>query len=114
VHPEAQRVLLITGTSFADRDGVQELVQMLKQYSRPAGKELMVEALRAISFNGMRKKYLSRLSPDTICVFISYYTDSEGEVFVPTNALQAFSRVSTRPIYSNWDAGIGRGSVEAA
>jgi len=48
-------VLLITGTSFADRDGVRSWWQILKQYSRPAGKELMSKALPAISFTDAAK-----------------------------------------------------------
>jgi hypothetical protein len=109
-NPGTKRVLLITGTSAADKVGVPELIAKAKEAFQHQHRSVDVTTLPPMSFYDARH-YVAQLAQDTIPVIVWYYADSKGEGFVPAGVVPDFSRVSSRPLYAGWEYAVGRGVV---
>ena len=109
-NPGTKRILLITGTSAADKVGVPELIAKAGEAFQHQHLSIDVTRLPPMSFYDARH-YVAHLAQDTIPVMVWYYADSKGERFVPAGVVQDFSRASSRPMYAGWEYAAGRGIV---
>jgi PAS domain S-box-containing protein len=109
-NPGTRRLLLITGSSATDQTGITSLREDLQRQLTKAGRAVTVETLAPMTYSDARRQ-ISKLPRDTVGIFVYYFGDSAGQVVNPTRVLAEFSGVCPRPIYSVWEADVGRGSV---
>jgi signal transduction histidine kinase len=109
-NPGTKRVLLITGTSAADKVGVPELISKAAEAFQHQHRPIDVITLPSMSFYEARR-YVAQLAQDTVAVIVWYYSDSKGERFVPAGVVPDFSRACNRPLYAGWESDVGRGIV---
>ena len=105
LHPEARRVVLVAGSSPADK--------AFEAFSRT-----LVEArspgMETLSLGGLpldeQLLRLSRLPPDSVVIFVSYRADTLGRSMVSRDVLRLVTRASSAPVYGAVAAWLGAAS----
>jgi signal transduction histidine kinase len=104
LQPDAKKILVITGSGYADHILLEELRDQLKQ------SELPVEYLADDSVDDLKDR-VSHLSRDTIVLPISYTRDPKGNIYYTRDVLASLSQVTAAPLYSMADTTVGSGTV---
>jgi signal transduction histidine kinase len=106
LQPGARHVVVVGGAAAADKLYVRGVERQLA--GRLSGRD--VTYLEGLTLEDLRER-LSRLSGDTIVLFVSIARDGAGRVFVPSEALRLIAPFSRAPIYGVADTFIGLGIV---
>ncbi len=106
LHPNTQRIALISGSSKMDRQYEARARQVLTDYRN---------RFEIIDLTGLpMEKLLDRaaqLPPRTIVLYVLTLVDGAGETFVPREILPKISQASNAPVYGLWDSLLGGGIV---
>jgi signal transduction histidine kinase len=106
LQPDAERLVLVAGSSAYDRGGAARL----ERAAAREGDGLEVETLFGRSLSLVLDR-VSRLPRRSIVLYSTISLDSDGQVFVPTLVAEMISRASTAPVYGIWESHLGRGIV---
>ena len=106
LHPDAQNLLVITGSSNEDQFLRQQAQAALKKYEN----KLQITYLDNISMNELKAKVAS-LPPHTIVIFLAFFLDSAGNSYASPEALSLFAPNSAAPVYGISNTHLGRGIV---
>lgn len=106
LQPDTRQVVVVSGTSDSDR-------------SRRRRVETEADRLKGrIAFTWLTSHTLEevqhavRLLPaHTVVLFVSFFEDSKGRVWVSREALERLSPVSNAPVYGNFESFVGYGIV---
>jgi diguanylate cyclase (GGDEF)-like protein len=105
-HPDADRVVLVSGAGDFDRFYEGKIRQVLREYPKD---------LERWYFCGLpMDELLSRLRTlpdDTVVLYGLTTLDGDGKVLVPRDILPEIVHASTAPVYSFWDTLLGQGIV---
>ncbi len=104
LQPSAKKILVITGSGYADHILLRELRDQLQQ------SELPVEYLADASVDDLKDR-VSHLSRDTIVLPISYTHDPKGNIYYTRDVVTLLSQKTAAPFYSMADTTIGSGTV---
>ncbi|MFA6956557.1 MAG: ATP-binding protein [Thermoanaerobaculia bacterium] len=105
-HPNARRLVLVTGTSQFDRDWERRL---RSEVSRFEGR-VTPEFLAGLSTRDLLRR-LGELGEDSVVVTVGYFQDGNGAQSVPRDTVREMAAASTAPIYSVMSPQIGTGIV---
>jgi PAS domain S-box-containing protein len=106
LQPSARRLVVIGGSDNLDRRW-REAARKTIEARNPKLEtlywfDLTYDALLAD---------VSRLPSDTIVLFLTFFADSEGKVFIPRDAAAAVAKASTAPVYGLFETYLGGGIV---
>jgi signal transduction histidine kinase len=104
LQPDAKKILVITGSGYADHILLKELRDQLKE------SELPVEYLADAGISDLKDR-VSHLSRETIVLPISYTRDPKGNIYYTRDVVASLSQVAAAPLYSMADTTIGSGTV---
>ncbi len=107
-HPQARRVVVVTGTSAQDHLFEQQLRRDAERFTGRASFEF-VTALPT----GAVHKRLRELGSDAIVFTPGYFRDGAGVATTPRQAAEAMAAVSAVPVYGAFEPFIGTGVVAA-
>lgn len=105
-HPQARRLVVVTGTSARDRAWEAELRGELSQFQDRA----TVEFLVGLPTDAILKR-LSELGSDAVVFTPGYFEDGVGRQFSPREAAQLMAAAAAAPVYGPFDTFIGIGIV---
>ncbi len=106
LHPEAHRLVVVTGAS--DRDRVWEARLRREAPAVASGKT--IEFLAGLSTRSLLQR-LSMLGRDSVVFTPGYFQDGERGLSYPRDSASAMAAVSTAPMYGPFDTFIGIGVV---
>jgi signal transduction histidine kinase len=115
LHPHSRHVVVINGASPPERGDAEALRRLESDWRRRSS---IVAALSPFEFWSAWSmedvlSCLAALPKDTIVLTPGIQQDSTGQWFVPRDAIQRFSQVSTAPIYVRYSSQVGVGAVGA-
>src|SRR5262245_39328360 len=105
-HPDAQRLIIVTGTSSRDR----ELEMRLRREAPAAARERRIEFWAGLP-TAVLVKQLAELDTRTVVFTLGYYADGEGGSYSPAQTAPIIARASAAPVYGPLDTFIGSGIV---
>jgi C4-dicarboxylate-specific signal transduction histidine kinase len=105
-HPNASRVVIVTGASQTDRDDETRLRNETARLSR----SVSVEFLAGLPTAEVIER-VAALGPSTIVFTAGYFADGDGRVFSPRESAQIIAHASTAPVYGPFNTFIGTGVV---
>ena len=106
LHPETERVVVVSGTSDFD----QELLAQAQNDFRPYENRVSFSYLSDLSLAQLLTK-LSQLPSRDIVLVITVFQDGSGQPFVPHDVVERVSGAASVPVYGFLDQYIGRGIV---
>jgi signal transduction histidine kinase len=105
-HPQAKRLVLITGSSTKDRDWEARL----RRECRPLEKRILVEPWTAPGSDELQRR-LHDLGPDDIVFTPGFFQDGEGRITSPRDIIAIVAAGSAAPVYSPFFSPLGSGVV---
>ena len=105
-HPQARRVVLVTGASAQDR----EFEARLRAAVPGLGSRASFEFLAALPTGALLER-VRTLGPDTIVFTPGYFEDGAARVLVPRDGVAALASASTVPVYVPFNTFLGTGVV---
>ncbi|MBK5969396.1 Sensor protein FixL [Thiorhodovibrio litoralis] len=106
LHPRAQRLVVVTGSSALDRDWEAELRDDVSRLPD----RISAEFLAGLPTDAVLQR-LSALDRDTLVVTPGYFEDGVGHLFSPRQAVELMATASAVPVYGPFDTFIGTGIV---
>ncbi len=106
LHPKARRVVLVGGSSHADRENLA-LARKLVEAHAPG---LEVLSLAGVPLEEQLQR-LAKLPADNVVFFGSYRADSRGRSTVARDVLRLATEASSAPVYGSADTWLGFGIV---
>ena len=106
LHPDARRVVVVTGDSTWDRDREAEVRASLAALS-PA---LPVEQLAALRSEEITAR-LASLPRNAIVFTPGFFRDGAGRVFTPRESVEMMAAASGAPVYALFASQLGTGAV---
>jgi PAS domain S-box-containing protein len=106
LQPKARNLVVVSGSSEIDRHWLEELRKQIGSYENDLNTEYWI----GIRYETLLER-ASRLSPETIVIFVTVYGDGTGRSFVPAQVVEALARVASAPVYGPSDTYLGRGVV---
>ncbi len=106
LHPDANRIVVITGSAPYDHEWLERAHKMLG----PNFEGLEVEYLSELTL-AQFKTAASGLGENTILIVLTVLEDADGQKFVPRDAVTEIALVSTAPVYSVYSTFLGTGIV---
>jgi signal transduction histidine kinase len=106
LHPEAQRLLLVTGGGDFGRGWEQRL----RAETAKLASKVKIEFLTRVPTPKLLER-LSMLPPKTVVFAPGYFTDGAGDATVPRDAVAAMTARSAAPIYTPYETHLGTGAV---
>ena len=106
LHPETERVVVVSGTSDFD----QELLAHAQNDFRPYENRVSFSYLSNLPLAQLLMK-LSQLPSRDIVLIITVFQDGSGQPFVPHDVVERVSGAASVPVYGFLDQYIGRGIV---
>jgi signal transduction histidine kinase len=107
LQPGARRLVLIGGTSSIDRRWRENGRKAVDAHN---SSKLEAEYWFDRTYNRLLED-LSKLPPDTMVLFLTFFADSEGKRFIPRDVAAALARASAAPVYGFFDTYLGTGVV---
>ena len=104
--PEARRVVVVCGSSPVDESS-EALVRRLAEAHSPG---IEVVSMRGLALEDQLHR-LSRLPRDSVVIFTSYRTDSQGRSKVARDVLRLVARSSSVPVFGASETFLGEGIV---
>jgi C4-dicarboxylate-specific signal transduction histidine kinase len=105
-HPDARRLVVVTGASPWDREREARLRAMIPKL----GLHRPVEFLAGLPTDALLKR-LGELGRGDVVYTQGYYRDGAGREFLPRDAVAAMTRASGAPVYGPYPTFIGTGVV---
>jgi len=106
LHPNANRIVLVSGASPQDRAWEGRYRQALAKLEKPA----RVEFLAGLATPDLLER-LHALSNDAIVFTPGYFLDGAGRVSTPRQSVDQMVQASAAPIYGPYDSLLGSGVV---
>lgn len=106
LHPDATRVVVVTGSSARDKGWEARL----RQEVPPLAGNRRVDFLAGASTAEVLRR-LGDLGNDTVVFTPGYFQDRDGRIFNPRDAAGAMAAASKAPVYGPFDTFIGTGVV---
>ncbi len=104
LQPSAKKVVVITGSGYADHILLEEVRDQLQ------GSDLPVEYLADATVDELLQRVI-QLPRDTIVLPVSYTRDLKGNIYYTRDVVASLSQVSRAPIYAMADTNVGSGAV---
>jgi PAS domain S-box-containing protein len=106
LHPDAERLALVYGSSAFDRSQEKRFHEAFAAYRD----RLELLELTDLSFDVLLQR-VAALPAGTVVVFFSFLRDRADEAFISADVLRAMSRVAPVPIYALADTLVAAGAV---
>jgi signal transduction histidine kinase len=106
LQPKTQQVVVVGGTSEFDA----RLIEQARNQFRSFEDRIAFTYFTTLPLQQLLAE-LSRLPPQTIVLFISFFQDASGAAFVPHDVVQRVSAAANAPVYAFVDQYLGRGIV---
>jgi len=106
LHPKTKNVLLIVDKSESSIATIKTFVQNFKHFKNVS----MFKFITDLTIEEIQLK-LSRLSGDTIVLYVNFTSDRSGKTFSMKESLDLIIKYCNVPIYSFWDCYLGHGIV---
>ncbi len=106
LHPEARRLVLVTGSSRGDHRWESQIRTALDSLGAPP----TVEFLAGLSTDALEQR-LRDLGPHDVVFTPGYFRDGMGREFSPRQSAAFMAAVSGAPVYGPFDTFIGPGIV---
>ncbi len=109
LQPDARHLAVVSGASDFDRGWEEKARRVLAPWS--ASRE--IRYLTGLAFDDVLGE-VSRLSPDTIVLVLTFFEDKDGRRFASSlDAAREIARASAAPSYGPYDIYVGAGFVGA-
>lgn len=105
-HPQARRLVLITGRSPLDREFEARLREVVTDFQG----RVTAEFLAGLPTAAVLKR-LGELGAESVIFTPGYFQDGNGQDFLPREAAREMAAVATAPIYAPFDTFVGTGVV---
>lgn len=105
-HPQARRLVVVTGAAAPDRKFEARLRNEVSQFKERAPAEFLAGLP-----TGAVLKRLGELGGDAVVFTPGYFQDGEGRTFAPREAARLMAAVATAPVYGPFDTFLGMGIV---
>jgi signal transduction histidine kinase len=105
LQPEADRVVVMTGSSDFDRSWDETARRELAGLA-----DIAVDHVSSLTLEGFEQA-AAALDEDTILLILTIFEDAAGRQFTPLNAAALIAAGSGAPAYSVYDTYVGRGIV---
>jgi signal transduction histidine kinase len=106
LQPQAQRVLVVSGSSPLD----QELERRARQVLQAALPALQLEVLSGWPLPELVSR-MAQVPADTIVLFLTQFRDRDQRPYLPRAVLRAISDVSAAPVYGLFETYVGQGAA---
>jgi signal transduction histidine kinase len=106
LQPETRHVVVIGGTSPFDRHLLELAQSELKAFEDRVSFEYLTE----LPMDDLASA-VSRLPPQTVILFVTFFRDGAGRAFIPHDAVAQLGEAANAPIYVFVDQYLGRGTV---
>ena len=106
LHPDTRRVVVVAGASKNDADTLADVNRDFLPYEAKVEFRYLV----GLPMADLRQE-VSRLSGDTIIIYLSISQDGAGKFFIPRDALVQVAQAANVPIYGYYDSYLGHGIV---
>jgi signal transduction histidine kinase len=106
MHPQAKKLVVITGAAESDRKVEAELRAELSRFNN----RVRIEFLAGLPTEGLTRR-LRGLTTDTVVFTPGYDRDGTGRLFIPRQATELIAGASGAPVYGPYDTFIGSGIV---
>lgn len=107
LQPRAQRLFVIAGAfSGEDSRWQQAARRTIEQHPR----KFETTYLFGLPLDTLTAE-VSQIPRDAIVIFLSFFVDGTGKVFIPRNVVREIARLSPAPVYAPYDSYIGSGVV---
>jgi PAS domain S-box-containing protein len=107
VHPDTQRVIVVSGNSVHDRFFRQQAQEEFRSYE---GKAEFTYVNDDVSLEELANQ-LAVLPPKTVVIYLSFFRDKNGNTYSGPEALATFAQNSSAPIYGISETYINFGIV---
>ena len=105
-HPQARRLVLITGASPWDREWEARLRREATRFSG----RVTVEFLAGLPTDAVRRR-LQELAGDAVVFTPGYFVDGDGHHGTPRQSVEAIAAAAALPVYGPFSSFIGSGVV---
>jgi signal transduction histidine kinase len=105
-HPNARRLVIVTGTAAIDRE---REVRLRREVPAVAG-AATAEFWAGLPLTVLQTR-LRSLGPDAVVFTPGFFQDGAGRQFTPRDAVAVIARASSAPVYGSADTFIGTGIV---
>lgn len=105
-HPQARRLVIVTGASSRDRDLELQARSEVTRFAR----RVQVEFLAGLPTPEVLEA-LGELGSDAVVFTPGYFSDGDGRVFDPVQSVAAMAAASNAPLYGPFTTFIGVGIV---
>ena len=105
LQPEADRVVVMTGSSDFDRSWDETARRELAGLT-----DIAVDHVSGLTIEAFQDA-AAALDQDTILLILTIFEDAAGRQFTPVNAAEVIASASAAPAYSVYDTYVGRGMV---
>jgi PAS domain S-box-containing protein len=107
LQPRAQKLFVIAGAFIGEDSRWQQAArQTIEQHRR----KYETTYLFGLTLDTLTSE-VSRIPRDAIVIFLSFFVDGTGKVFIPRNVVREVARLSPAPVYAPYDSYIGSGVV---
>ena len=106
LHPDTQRVVVVSGSSNPDKFRREEAEAMFRKYET----QVPFTYLTDLTIDEL-KSNLAALPPNTVVVYLSFFVDKKGNSYSGPEALSLFGPTSSAPIYGISETYLGVGIV---
>jgi signal transduction histidine kinase len=106
IHPDTNRVVVVSGTSEFDT----RLLDQAKSEFRPYEARMSFTYLTGLPLQQILAE-LANLPPHTLVLYTTFFQDGTGATFIPHNVVQHVAEAARVPVYGFLDQYLGRGIV---
>lgn len=106
LQPQTRRIVVVSGASDFDRAWDDLARQRFRNYES----RLEFTYLSGLSMPTLLER-LRDLPPDAVVIFLTFFTDGEGEYFLSADAAKLVADASAVPVYGPYDTYMGTGIV---
>lgn len=104
-HPNTKEIIAISDQSYTAQAVNRELIPLFKKY-----KQINFKIIDDLSITALSDS-LSKLTQNTIVLFLVYSKDKDGRVLNYSESISAVANKCKKPIYSVWDFYLGSGII---
>lgn len=106
LHPNAKRIVAVSGASPTDRDQVERMQRELAGVRLP----VPVTFLRGLDVEDLAER-LAALGEDTVVFTLGFERDGAGRPFTPYESAQIIAGASSAPVFAPYSTFLGTGVV---
>jgi signal transduction histidine kinase len=106
LQPEARDLVVVSGSSEFDRQGLEPIRKQLEPYERRFNTNYWL----GLPYETLLER-VSHLPRETIVIFTTVVGDGSGRTLVPAQVVEDLAKVASAPVYGSADVYLGRGIV---